>query len=141
MPGYQTAPALFVFEIGFLRPEITLGVSRKTRYLRPPRLQINSYPHKPGRGLKSQTRSTGLKKQFKVVPAQYRRLDVARALFYLTSYYRPCLVEKDNLNPVELQAKKSDLVVGKYTLFTPAGRKAPLKITDMLGEEVLVVEG
>ena len=31
-----------------------------------------------------------------------RRVDAARALFCLVNYYRPCLVEKDNPEPVEL---------------------------------------
>jgi hypothetical protein len=31
-----------------------------------------------------------------------RRVDAARALFCLVNYYRPCLMEKDNPNPVEL---------------------------------------
>jgi hypothetical protein len=32
----------------------------------------------------------------------YKRLDTARAVFCLTTYYRPCLVEKDNPNPSPL---------------------------------------
>ena len=36
------------------------------------------------------------------VQPMIRRVDAARALFCLTSYYRPCLVEKENPGAVEL---------------------------------------
>jgi hypothetical protein len=36
------------------------------------------------------------------VQPMIRRVDAARALFCLVNYYRPCLVEKDNPNPVPL---------------------------------------
>jgi hypothetical protein len=36
------------------------------------------------------------------VQPMIRRVDVARALICLVNYYRPCLVEKDNPDPMEL---------------------------------------
>jgi len=38
----------------------------------------------------------------KEVTPLYKRVNAARALLCLTTYYRPCLVEKDNPNPVPL---------------------------------------
>jgi hypothetical protein len=45
-----------------------------------------------------------------------------------------------NICLADVPEKKSDLVEGKYRLSTAEGAKIAVKITDMLGEEVLVVE-
>jgi hypothetical protein len=45
-----------------------------------------------------------------------------------------------NICLADVPEKKSDLVEGKYRLSTAEGGKAAVKIADMLGEEVLVLE-
>jgi adenine-specific DNA-methyltransferase len=44
-----------------------------------------------------------------------------------------------NITLADVPEKKSDLVKGSYLVETPAGGSVAVKITDMLGEEVLVV--
>jgi hypothetical protein len=38
----------------------------------------------------------------RLIMPMYKRVDAERALYCLTTYYRPCLVEKDNPDPVPL---------------------------------------
>lgn len=45
-----------------------------------------------------------------------------------------------NITLSDVPEKKSDLVTGKYTITVPSGAVVAIKITDMLGEEVLVCE-
>jgi len=44
-----------------------------------------------------------------------------------------------NITLADVPEKKSDLVKGTYRMETPEGAMLAVKITDMLGEEVLVV--
>ena len=45
-----------------------------------------------------------------------------------------------NICLADVPEKKNDLVAGKYSVKSAEGARAAVKITDMLGEEVLVVE-
>jgi len=44
-----------------------------------------------------------------------------------------------NIALADVPAKKNDLVEGKYLVEVAEGAKVAVKVTDMLGEEVLVV--
>jgi DNA modification methylase len=46
-----------------------------------------------------------------------------------------------NITLADIPERKTDLVQGKYTLEAPKGATIAVKLTDMLGEEVLVVKG
>jgi hypothetical protein len=46
-----------------------------------------------------------------------------------------------NIMLVDVPEKKNDLVEGKYVVEAKKGATVAVKVTDMLGEEVLVVRG